>query len=99
MCIRDRYQVQFGDLPTDFQFTGKDKGGDDALDSDADTATGKTQIVTLAPGENNATLDAGVYKPASLGNYVWYDNNADGQQNEAATQGVNGCLLYTSRCV
>ncbi|MCM8622143.1 MAG: hypothetical protein NFW16_10520, partial [Candidatus Accumulibacter sp.] len=76
------YQVQFA-APSGYLFTGQNVGND-ASDSDADTTTGKTQIVTLGSGEHNPTLDAGVViPPASLGNYVWYDNNADGQQNEA----------------
>jgi hypothetical protein len=55
------YQVKFTEL-TGYSFTSKDAGGgaNDSIDSDADQATGKTQIVTLAPGEWNKTLDAGL---------------------------------------
>ncbi|MBL8474054.1 MAG: carboxypeptidase regulatory-like domain-containing protein, partial [Rhodocyclaceae bacterium] len=84
-----QYQVQFGDLPAGYQFTGQDKGGNDALDSDANPLTGKTQIVTLASGENNPTLDAGVYQTASLGDRLWVDTNGDGIQNDGAT-GLSG---------
>jgi uncharacterized repeat protein (TIGR01451 family) len=35
----------------------------DGLDSDADPLTGRTQSVTLAPGEDNPTLDAGFLQP------------------------------------
>jgi hypothetical protein len=42
------YQVQFSDLPAGYLFTSQNVGND-ASDSDADTTTGKTQIVTLAP--------------------------------------------------
>ncbi|MCM8622142.1 MAG: carboxypeptidase regulatory-like domain-containing protein, partial [Candidatus Accumulibacter sp.] len=86
------YSVQFDPttLPAGYQFTTPAAAGTtDVNDSDANTATGKTHTVTLLAGDNNPDLDAGIYKPASLGNYVWYDNNADGQQNEAASQGVN----------
>ncbi|RYF71277.1 MAG: Cna B-type domain-containing protein, partial [Cytophagaceae bacterium] len=56
--------------------------GSDTADSDANIATGKTQSVTLAPGENNPTLDAGYYLiPASLGDYAFVDANKDGIQN------------------
>ncbi|WP_250855349.1 SdrD B-like domain-containing protein, partial [Anabaena sp. PCC 7938] len=58
------YQVGFSNLPAGYQFTQADAGTDDALDSDANTSTGKTQIVTLASGENNTTLDAGIYQNA-----------------------------------
>ena len=33
---------------------------DDSTDSDADPANGMTEILTLAPGENNDTIDAGL---------------------------------------
>jgi hypothetical protein len=29
--------------------------------------------VTLASGEDNPNLDAGLYQPASLGDFVWID--------------------------
>jgi protocatechuate 3,4-dioxygenase beta subunit len=84
------YQVQFGDIPGGSVFTAPNVGADDAVDSDASPADGKTQIVALAPGENNATLDAGVYAPASLGDYVWLDKDLDGLQGDAVTEpGVN----------
>lgn len=38
-------------------------GGDDAIDSDADQATLMTQIVSVAEGEINLTIDAGFYSP------------------------------------
>ena len=53
------YQVNF-DLPEGYSFTTQNAGTDDTLDSDADTTTGNTQIVVLASGENNLTLDAGL---------------------------------------
>ena len=73
------YSVEFV-LPADYQFSPKDAGADD-VDSDADTATGKTDITTLVSGENDPTWDAGMYKLASLGDYVWEDSNADGVQD------------------
>jgi uncharacterized repeat protein (TIGR01451 family) len=54
------YSVQF-ELPDGFEFTGANAGANDALDSDADpTMNGMTQIVILAQGESNLTLDAGI---------------------------------------
>jgi len=54
------YQVQFVPL-TGYSFTTKDAAAaTDATDSDADLVTGKTQVVKLASGENNPTLDAGL---------------------------------------
>ncbi len=59
-----QYQVGFSNLPAGYQFTQANLGTDDTVDSDASTTTGKTQIVTLASGENNTTVDAGIYQSA-----------------------------------
>ena len=56
------YSVGFSNLPTENVFTVKKQGGDDAKDSDVNAVTGKTEPITLAPGENITTLDAGIYK-------------------------------------
>jgi len=80
------YEVTFGQ-PTNFEFTKPNEGSgitQDSLDADADE-NGLTQTVTLPLNEHNPTLDAGFYQPASLGNYVWLDTNADGIQNDGAT--------------
>ena len=80
----------------DLVLSTPDLGGDDALDSDANTTTGRTINVTLAAGANDLTLDAGYQSPlASLGNYVWNDTNRDGVQDpgEAGIQGVTVKLI------
>lgn len=74
------YSVGFT-TPAGYVITGQ-YVGDSALDSDADPATGRTQSVTLAAGQNDTSLDAGFYIPyASLGDYVFEDVNRDGIQN------------------
>mgnify|MGYP006254845563 FL=1 len=67
----------------------QDAGGDDSLDSDIG-ADGVSPTVTLGGGEHNPSLDAGYYAPASLGDYVWLDANADGLQDvtESPIEGV-----------
>lgn len=58
------YSVGFSNLPPELnQFTKSNQGSDDGLDSDADPTTGRTQPITLAPGEHNPTLDAGIHAP------------------------------------
>ena len=55
------YRVKF-ELPTAaWHFTVAGQGEDATSDSDADVATGLTAPVTLGAGENNLTVDAGVY--------------------------------------
>ncbi len=52
------YYLKFR-APVGFTFTTKDAGGDDALDSDADS-TGATSLFTLSGGQSDATRDAGL---------------------------------------
>ena len=89
------YQVNFSDLPQDYVFTTQNAGSDDTVDSDADVTTGSTDIITLAPGEYNNTVDAGiVLETASLGDKVFFDDDRDGIQDagEAGVEGVTVTL-------
>ena len=55
-------------------------GADEALDSDADPAMdGMTDPVVLESGEENNDLDAGIYEPASIGDFVFEDTDGDGK--------------------
>jgi hypothetical protein len=99
------YSVQFV-LPSGFEFAPLNAGGNNATDSDADPAmNGMTATTTLNSGEKDMTLDAGLYQPASLGDFVWQDLDADGIQdpNEPGIGAVtvnlldgNGNLLATT---
>lgn len=53
------YQVEFL-LPSGYTGFTTPNSGTDSQDSDADQTTGRTQQVTLASGEANPTLDAGL---------------------------------------
>ncbi|HNF91675.1 MAG TPA: SdrD B-like domain-containing protein, partial [Accumulibacter sp.] len=86
------YKVEFV-KPAGYAFTTPDQGGDDAQDSDADTANGQTIATTLVSGENDLTWDAGLVKLASLGDYVWVDGNNNGQQDDGAASGLNGVTV------
>ncbi|NKE46382.1 isopeptide-forming domain-containing fimbrial protein [Roseomonas frigidaquae] len=76
-------------------FTKADIGPDNEKDSDANPLTGKTEQVTIVSGGDDRSLDAGVYNPAALGNYVWEDLDGDGQQEggEPAIAGATVKLL------
>ena len=71
--------------PATYLVTGKDVGGNtvasDAVDSDIDATTGKTGNYVLNPGDVNNTVDAGLYRTASLGDRVWLDCNSNGVQD------------------
>lgn len=95
------YQVQFVG-PTGYALTLDDQGVDDAVDSDADLVTGLSGPVTLTAGEFNPTIDAGlVLVTAEIGDYVWLDHNADGDQDgtEAGVSGVTVNLLNSAGTV
>lgn len=53
-------------------FSLKNKGGDIKLDSDADKATGMTDIITLKSGENKLYIDAGMCYPMIPLDATWY---------------------------
>ena len=74
------YMVKFS-KPFGYEPTQKDRFGDDALDSDADLLTGITPLIILDAGEDDLTIDAGFYKLARLGDFVWEDKDADGIQD------------------
>ncbi|PWS38718.1 hypothetical protein DFH01_05515 [Falsiroseomonas bella] len=80
------YRVRFD--TTGYRQSPADQG-DDALDSDAG-AGGVTGIYTLADGEQNLTVDAGLYRPAAIGDRVWLDLNANGVQDGGAEAGIPG---------
>ncbi|MCB1057977.1 MAG: hypothetical protein KDD11_20955, partial [Acidobacteria bacterium] len=85
------YYVRFYPPPV-FTVVEPGVGGDPALDSDADPLTACTDVVTLAVGEQNPDIDLGLRRDlkAALGDYVWFDRNADGVQNESTWDGANG---------
>ena len=53
------YMVEFAPK-SGWTFTTKDAGDNDALDSDADPATGRTPSFTVSAGQTDLTLDAGL---------------------------------------
>lgn len=94
-----QYYVEFV-KPNGYVFSPKDAVADN-IDSDADLTTGKTACVLLAPGENNTTLDAGVYQPTpvvgSIGDFVWNDLNQNGIQ-DAGEPGLAGVTVRLRNC-
>ncbi len=73
------YKLTFN-VPSPYVISAKDKGTDDALDSDAD-ASGVVANIVLGASETNLKFDLGVYKPATLGDFVWDDTNKNGVQD------------------
>ena len=74
------YQLFFS-VPGGYEITYPDLGGDDNLDSDLNPTTLATSTFDLPSGQENLSFDAGFYRPATIGNFVWEDKNANGIQN------------------
>ena len=95
------YRVIFeSPIPGGYEFTLKNQGTDSNFDSDAEPANGSTQIIEIIAGENDPTIDAGMFLadkyvpdkvllPGSIGNLVFYDSNQNGIRDPAET-GVPG---------
>ncbi|MBK7226292.1 MAG: T9SS type A sorting domain-containing protein [Saprospiraceae bacterium] len=64
----------------------------DGSDSDADPATGNAPLTNLVSGESDQTIDAGIYRPATIGDYVWRDTDGDGIQDPTES-GINGITV------
>ena len=71
--------------PLGYVNSPKDQGGNNEKDSDINLDTSKSDTVTLLSGDDNRTIDAGLYKMAAIGDFVWEDNNANGIQDEDET--------------
>ncbi|NWJ99027.1 MAG: carboxypeptidase regulatory-like domain-containing protein, partial [Chloroflexi bacterium] len=81
------YSVGFT-APPGYAFSPALSGTNTSIDSNANVTTGRTAPVTLVSGENNPTIDAGLYTSttlASLGDFVWYDTNKNGIQDAGET--------------
>jgi hypothetical protein len=91
------YRVQFLP-PGGYGFTSSDQNADTS-DSDADPVTGKTSATTLAAGQIDPTLDAGVVQTTgvAIGNLVWCDSDGNGNW-VAGEPGLSGVTvqLYTA---
>ena len=92
------YTVGFSNVPAGYTFTTQGLGTA-ATGSDANPATGRTGTITLAAGQTNLDIDAGIRTTmagtASIGNRVWNDLNNNGLQDagEPGLQGVTVELL------
>jgi hypothetical protein len=67
-------------IPGGFVASPRDQGSDDSVDSDIDSA-GVMAQTTLTSDENDLRWDAGLTRPASIGDLVWDDLDGDGIQD------------------
>jgi hypothetical protein len=66
--------------PSGYLTTKQDQGSNNLIDSDIN-ASGRTALFTVNAGQDNLTLDAGLYRKASIGDRVWEDSDHDGIQD------------------
>jgi len=79
--------------PAGSVLTTRDAAGvSDGVDSDANPANGRTIPTTLDPGEADLTWDAGIYTPAEVGDFVWFDTDRDGIQ-DPGEMGIPGVTV------
>ena len=85
-----QYYLSFTTPPAGFSLSPKGVGTNDAVDSDADPATLKTDNIDITPGVVNTGIDAG-FSATGVGDYVWLDVNQNGVQdgNEVGVPGIN----------
>jgi len=81
--------------PAGYAVVPRNAGNDRSLDSDVDPSSNSTAPVTLTWGQLDYAWDMGlkVSPTASIGNYVWYDRNGNGIQDEATNDGLNGVTV------
>ena len=86
-------------IPAGFGITLQNQGGNDTLDSDADSTTGQTASTgALSGGQSDLSLDLGIRStsdsPVSVGDRVWFDQDRDGVQDggEPGVEGVRVTL-------
>jgi len=85
------YKVQVV-KPTGYYVTKQDQGSNDGIDSDINTF-GITGLYTVAAGQQNLTIDAGLYRKASIGDRVWEDSDHDGVQDSGEFS-IAGVKVY-----
>jgi hypothetical protein len=85
------YVVEFAS-PAGFTSSPQNQGANDVVDSDANTINGRTNVINLVAGQNDNTQDAGFYQPATIGDFVFEDFNANGIQ-DAGEPGIGGVVV------
>ncbi len=87
------YTVTFVRPNEDFKSSNKDSVADDARDSDASQTTGQTDLIVLSSGQNNLSIDAGFFRCAKVGDYVWLDSGSNANVQDQNDEGLDGIVL------
>jgi hypothetical protein len=87
------HHLQFTLPNNTFVFDAKDVGGDDAVDSDVNPATGLTDPFTLTAGAVDLTRFAGIVPLVSISGAAFRDDDADGVR-DAGEAGLAGWTVF-----
>ena len=88
------YYIEFdySNQPPACIVTFQDQGGDDSVDSDANS-DGVIPCFPLTAAETKEDLDLGLLMLPCIGNFVWHDLNGNGQQ-DSGEPGLEGLMVY-----
>ncbi len=99
--VEGDYQVHF-DYPDGYKAVTANVGGDDTLDSDVeleltdDFNSGFTAIIHLGYNSIDTTWDGGARLTGAIGDYVWFDENKNGVQDDGE-QPAAGIMVVLQR--
>jgi hypothetical protein len=82
------YYVQF--ISGTRSISPQDQGGNDAVDSDANPADGKTTVFSAAAGSNVTNVDAGMYTPGGAPQTVQFRDGLNGYTGTQDTYVASG---------
>ncbi len=85
------YYVKFNNPPNRLVAAMANIGSNENIDSDVTGAfgPGTTDAFMVESGDEKCDIGAGFYPAGTIGDFVWQDNNADGQR-DATEPGVRG---------
>ena len=90
------YKLTYTNIPSGFNFTDQNQGGNEANDSDANPNTGMTDPIFINPGDMRLDQDVGLVQgnanQGSVGDRVFSDNNGNGIQ-ENGEPGIGGVTV------
>jgi hypothetical protein len=86
-----QYVVEFIS-PCGYVFTTEGVGSNAAINSSANTKTGQTSVISLASGQTDNSVNAGLYQPACVSGTVYVDYNNDGN-DDCGDPGLTGITV------
>ncbi len=81
--------------PAGYIVSKKEEGSNSAIDSDINSDSNRTDVITLDVEEDNPTIDMGIFTPIISGN-VFSDGNGDGTINGTKIATASGTQLYVT---